>query len=135
MQAVFKHRRAFRRLSDPAERRIALLGLPYLVLFQILLPLGALFTDPLAVYGLVFLDALPVLGFWLGFNAVQLAVAFYAFRLDGESPRALWALPLQQFVYRQLTYLVVTASVVSAFEGARLPWHHVERTGDVEIAH
>ena len=46
----------------------------------------------------------------------------------------LWTLPLQQFVYRQLMYLVVTASLVTALEGRRLPWHHVERTGDVEVA-
>jgi cellulose synthase/poly-beta-1,6-N-acetylglucosamine synthase-like glycosyltransferase/peptidoglycan/xylan/chitin deacetylase (PgdA/CDA1 family) len=134
MQAVWKHRRATRRLSDPAERRVGLVGLPYLVLFQILLPLGALFIDPLTVYGLVFLDPLPILAFWLGFNLVSLAVALYAFRLDRESPKALWALPLQQFVYRQLTYLVVTASVVTAIEGRRMPWLHVERTGDVEVA-
>ena len=111
LQAVWKHRRALRRLDDRAERRIALVGLPYLVLFQILLPLGALVIDPLAIYGLVFLDAVPVLAFWVGFNLLQLAVAAYAFRLDGESPRALWSLPLQQFVYRQLMYLVVTQSV------------------------
>ncbi|HEY3187029.1 MAG TPA: bifunctional polysaccharide deacetylase/glycosyltransferase family 2 protein, partial [Solirubrobacteraceae bacterium] len=134
MQAAWKHKRAFRHLRDPAERRIALVGLPYLVLFQIVLPLGSLVIDPLAVYGLVFLDPVPVLGFWLGFNLVQIAVAFYACRLDGESPRVLWSLPLQQFVYRQLMYLVVTASLVTALEGRRLPWHHVERTGDVEIA-
>src|SRR5207249_3224802 len=95
MQAAWKHKRAFRHLRDPAERRIALVGLPYLVLFQILLPLGSLVIDPLAVYGLVFLDPVPILAFWLGFNAVQIAVAFYACRLDGESPRVLWTLPLQ----------------------------------------
>jgi cellulose synthase/poly-beta-1,6-N-acetylglucosamine synthase-like glycosyltransferase/peptidoglycan/xylan/chitin deacetylase (PgdA/CDA1 family) len=134
MQAVWKHRRSLGRLGDPAERRIALIGLPYLVLFQILLPLSALLIDPLAVYGIVFLNPAPILAFWLGFNLVQLAVAAYAFRLDGEPMRPLWALPLQQFVYRQLTYLVVTASVMSAIEGRRLPWHHVERTGDVEVA-
>jgi cellulose synthase/poly-beta-1,6-N-acetylglucosamine synthase-like glycosyltransferase/peptidoglycan/xylan/chitin deacetylase (PgdA/CDA1 family) len=134
MQAVWKHRRALGRLRDPAERRIALVGLPYLVLFQILLPLSALLIDPLAVYGIAFLNPVPILAFWLGFNLVQLAVAAYAFRLDGEPLRPLWALPLQQFVYRQLTYLVVTASVMSAIEGRRLPWHHVERTGDVEVA-
>ena len=73
-------------------------------------------------------------GYWLGFNALQLALAGYAFRLDGESPRALWALPIQQFVYRQLMYLVVIESVVSAVVGTRLRWHHLQRTGDVEIA-
>ena len=48
--------------------------------------------------------------------------------------RPLWALPLQTFVYRQLMYLVVLQSVVSAIQGLRLRWHHVERSGDVEIA-
>jgi cellulose synthase/poly-beta-1,6-N-acetylglucosamine synthase-like glycosyltransferase len=134
MQAVWKHRRAFGHLRDPAQRRIAVVGLPYLVLFQILLPLGALLIDPLAIYGIVFLDPLPVLGFWVGFNLLQTAVAWYAFRLDGESPRPLWALPLQQFVYRQLMYLVVTQSVVSAIEGRRLRWHRLERTGEMEVA-
>jgi hypothetical protein len=134
MQAAWKHRRALGHLRDPAQRRIALVGLPYLVLFQILLPLGALLIDPLAVYGVVFLDPLPVLGFWVGFNVLQVAVAWYAFRLDGESPRVLWSLPLQQFVYRQLMYLVVTQSVVSAIEGRRLRWHRLERTGEMEVA-
>ena len=134
MQAVWKHRTAFAHLRDGAQRRIAVVGLPYLVLFQILLPLGALLIDPLAIYGIVFLDPLPVLGFWLGFNLLQIAVAWYAFRLDGESPRPLWALPLQQFVYRQLMYLVVTQSVVSAIEGRRLRWHRLERTGEMEVA-
>jgi hypothetical protein len=32
----------------------------------------------------------------------------YAFRLDKESLGPLWRLPLQQFVYRQLMYLVLT---------------------------
>ena len=58
----------------------------------------------------------------------------YAFRLDGESPRPLWALPLQQFVYRQLMYLVVIESLVSALAGTRLRWHKLTRTGDLVVA-
>ncbi|WP_235191167.1 hypothetical protein [Amycolatopsis rifamycinica] len=38
-------------------------------------------------------------------------------------------MPLQQFVHRQLMYLVVVQSVMTAFAGARLPWHKLERTG------
>lgn len=41
----------------------------------------------------------------------------------------MWALPLQQVVYRQLMYLVVIQSMVSALSGVRLPWHKLERTG------
>jgi hypothetical protein len=42
-----------------------------------------------------------------------------AFRLDREPFGPLWALPLQQFVYRQLMYLVIIESTISALVGAR----------------
>ena len=71
-------------------------GIPYLVLFQVVLPLMAPLIDLFALYGLVFLDPKPVIGYWLAFNAAQLVLAAYAFRLDGESLHPLWALPLQQ---------------------------------------
>ena len=113
---------------------IGRLGLPYLVLFQIALPLLAPLIDVFALYGLLFLEPVPVIAFWVGFNVLLLALGFYAFRLDGERIRALWALPLQQFVYRQLMYLVVIQSIASALQGLRLRWQHVERSGDVEVA-
>jgi hypothetical protein len=45
----------------------------------------------------------------------------------GERLRTLWARPLQQVVYRQLLYLVVLESVVSALAGTRLRWHKLDR--------
>ena len=57
----------------------------------------------------------------------------YAFRLDGERLWPLWALPLQQFVYRQLMYLVVVQATISAC-AASPAWQHVERTGEIEVA-
>ncbi len=42
-------------------------------------------------------------------------------------------MPLQQFVYRQLMYLVVFQSIISALRGAGLRWQHVERTGEMEM--
>ena len=47
--------------------------------------------------------------------------------------RPLWALPLQQFVYRQLMYLVIIESAISALVGIRARWHTIPRTGDVEV--
>jgi hypothetical protein len=43
-------------------------------------------------------------------------------------------MPLQQFVYRQLMYLVVIESVISALTGTRIRWQRMERTGEVEVA-
>jgi cellulose synthase/poly-beta-1,6-N-acetylglucosamine synthase-like glycosyltransferase/peptidoglycan/xylan/chitin deacetylase (PgdA/CDA1 family) len=132
MQAVWKHKGAIVS-RDPDDRRIGLRALPYLVFFQILLPLVAPLIDLFALYGLVFSAAAPVIAFWLGFNVLQLVIAVIAFRLDGESPRPLWALPLQQFVYRQLMYLVIIESTISALVGARASWKTIPRTGDVEL--
>jgi cellulose synthase/poly-beta-1,6-N-acetylglucosamine synthase-like glycosyltransferase/peptidoglycan/xylan/chitin deacetylase (PgdA/CDA1 family) len=132
MQAVWKHKGAmFSR--DPDDRRIGLRALPYMTFFQILLPLVAPLIDLFAIYGLVFTDPGPVLAFWLGFNLLQLLIAVIAFRLDGEPVRPLWALFLQQFVYRQLMYLVVVESAISALNGARAAWKTIPRTGDVEL--
>jgi hypothetical protein len=44
----------------------------------------------------------------------------------------LWVLPLQQFVYRQLMYLVVIHSVTTALLGSRLKWHSMKRTGTAD---
>ena len=76
----------------------------------------------------------PLVKYWGAFNVLNLGLGWYAFRLDHESPRALWAMPLQQFVYRQLMYLVVIESVISALAGMRIRWQQIERTGDVEVA-
>jgi cellulose synthase/poly-beta-1,6-N-acetylglucosamine synthase-like glycosyltransferase/peptidoglycan/xylan/chitin deacetylase (PgdA/CDA1 family) len=129
LQAVWKHRAAIWRRG---EGRIGRRGIPYLVLFQIALPLLAPLIDVFTIYGLVFLDVAAVAGFWLAFTALQAALGWYAFRLDRESPRVLWSMPLQQFVYRQLMYLVVIESVLSAIRGTHLHWRPSQRTGDVE---
>ena len=131
MQSVWKHKAAlFRR----REGRIGAIGLPYLILFQIALPLLAPLIDVFALYGILFLDPVPVLAYWLGFNLIVIAQGAYAFRLDRERTWPLIALPLQTFVYRQLMYLVVLQSVASAIQGLRLRWQHVERSGEIEVA-
>ncbi|MFD0665448.1 hypothetical protein [Thermocatellispora tengchongensis] len=66
---------------------------------------------------------------WAGFVVVQALTGWYALRLDGEPASALWVLPLQQFVYRQLMYLVVIQSVATALLGVRLRWHTLRREG------
>jgi cellulose synthase/poly-beta-1,6-N-acetylglucosamine synthase-like glycosyltransferase/peptidoglycan/xylan/chitin deacetylase (PgdA/CDA1 family) len=127
LQSVWKHRGAVREKGE--GRWLGLIGLPYLLAFQVLLPLLAPVIDVFAVYGLFFLDARSVAAYWLGFLLLQVVAAAYALRLDKESLRPLWTLPLQQVVYRQMMYLVVIQSVVSALSGIRLPWHKLERTG------
>jgi cellulose synthase/poly-beta-1,6-N-acetylglucosamine synthase-like glycosyltransferase len=121
MQAAWKHRRA----SGPLARR----GLPYLVMYQVIFPLVAPVVDVFSLYGLVFLPWYQVMLAFGSLLALQMFTAAVALRMDGESLRPLWTFPLQQIVYRQLTYLVVLQSAVTALGGNRLRWHRVRRTG------
>jgi hypothetical protein len=118
---------------DACDKRIGHRALPYMIFFQILLPMIAPLIDLLAVYGVVFTDPVRVIGAWVAFNVLQLALAAYAFRLDREPLRPLWALPLQQFVYRQLMYLVIIESTISALMGIHAQWKTIERTGEVRV--
>ena len=127
MQAMWKHRHALveRGPGGAFGRR----GLTYLLIFQVLLPLCAPAVDVFGLYGLVFLPFVKVAVVWCGLLAAQAATAAYALRLDRERFGPLWSLPLQQFVYRQLMYLVVVQSTIMALIGGRLRWHRMTRIG------
>ncbi|MFJ9709659.1 bifunctional polysaccharide deacetylase/glycosyltransferase family 2 protein [Streptomyces sp. NPDC101234] len=130
LQAMWKHRGAL--VQRGAAGKLGRRGLVYLLLFQVLLPLLAPVVDVFAVYGLLFLDPLRITALWLAFLLLQLLMGLYAFRLDGERPGPLWSLPLQQFVYRQLMYLVVIQSVFTALSGSRVRWQRMERYGSLQ---
>ncbi|GAB5079131.1 glycosyltransferase [Arthrobacter sp. AD-310] len=131
LQAMWKHRGAV--LQTGAAGKLGRRGLGYLLVLQVLLPLFAPIVDVFAIYGLIFLDPLRIAALWLVFLAVQFLMAAYAFRLDKERLRPLWTLPLQQFVYRQLMYLVVIQAVVTALAGVHLRWHRMERYGSLRV--
>lgn len=128
MQAIWKHRGA---VLDRNHRAVGRIALPSMVLFQVIFPTVAPLIDLWFLYGALFRDPLPVLAAWVAFGLLQVVIAAYAFRLDRESMRPLWAVPLQQFFYRQMMYLVVVQSVVTAVLGVRLPWQPMERTGAI----
>ncbi len=127
LQSMWKHKRSVveRGVSGRFGRRCLI----YLTFYQIVLPLIAPVVDLAAIYGLIFLNPASVAGFWLGFNALQMLACGYALRIDRERLRALWALPLQQVVYRQLMYLVTIQSVMTALLGTRQRWQVITRTG------
>jgi cellulose synthase/poly-beta-1,6-N-acetylglucosamine synthase-like glycosyltransferase/peptidoglycan/xylan/chitin deacetylase (PgdA/CDA1 family) len=128
MQALWKHRAGLRDPGRPG--RFGRRGLPLLALFTVVLPLLAPLVDIFAVYGLLFLDRRQTVLAWSALLALQVLTAVLAFRLDREKLRPLWALPLQQIVYRQLMYLVLVHSMVTAVSGGRLHWQKLNRTGE-----
>ncbi len=126
-QSMWKHRGALWEGNRGAR------AVTVLAIFQLLLPLAAPLIDLFAVYSIIFQDPMPILAFWLAFNAFQFTLAWVAFGYDRESRRVLWTLPLQQLVYRQVMYLVVYDAIVSALLGGRLSWQKLERTGRVAV--
>lgn len=127
MQSMWKHKRSV--VERGASGRFGRRCLIYLTFYQIVLPLVAPVVDLAAIYGLIFLNPASVVGFWLGFNALQMLACGYALKIDRERLRTLWALPLQQVVYRQLMYLVTIQSVMTALLGTRQRWQVITRTG------
>ncbi|MFF8483823.1 bifunctional polysaccharide deacetylase/glycosyltransferase family 2 protein [Streptomyces antibioticus] len=129
MQALWKHRKS---LTDKGPSgRFGRVGMPLVVLFQIVTPVFAPLIDVFTLYSMIFIDFRAALLAWLAVLGVQLVCAAYAFRLDREKYRYLLMMPLQQLAYRQMMYLVLIHSCVTALTGGRLRWQKLKRTGEV----
>ncbi|MCX4827349.1 MULTISPECIES: glycosyltransferase [unclassified Streptomyces] len=129
MQAIWKHRRAL--VDRGPSGRFGRVGLPLVSLFMVLAPLLAPLIDIFLLYGLVFGPTEKTVGAWFGVLAIQAICAAYAFRLDKERMTHLISLPLQQLLYRQLMYVVLLQSWITALTGGRLRWQKLRRTGVV----
>ncbi|WP_433828969.1 bifunctional polysaccharide deacetylase/glycosyltransferase family 2 protein [Actinoplanes sp. CA-015351] len=127
MQAMWKHRRAL--VEKGAGGKFGRRGLLNLLMFQTLMPLLSPLIDVFLIYGFLFLDPLQTAIAWLTMLAIQMISTVYAFRLDGEKLKPVLMVPLQQFVYRQLMYLVLIQSVLAAVGGIRLGWQKLHRAG------
>ncbi|MEU9411537.1 glycosyltransferase [Streptomyces sp. NPDC048281] len=129
MQAIWKHRGAL--LDRGPSGRFGRVGLPLVSLFMVVAPLLAPLIDAFLLYGIVFGPTQKTIGAWLGILAVQAVCAAYAFHLDRERMTHLVSLPLQQILYRQLMYVVLLQSWITALTGGRLRWQKLRRTGVV----
>ncbi|MGW0968684.1 glycosyltransferase [Streptomyces sp. NPDC002516] len=132
MQAIWKHRRAL--VERGPSGRFGRVGLPLVSLFMVLAPLLAPLIDIFLVYGVVFGPTGRTIVAWAGVLTVQAVCAAYAFRLDKERMSHLISLPLQQILYRQLMYVVLLQSWITALTGGRLRWQKLRRTGVVGAA-
>ncbi|WP_435840094.1 glycosyltransferase [Streptomyces chilikensis] len=130
MQAIWKHRRSV--IEKGPSGRFGRVGLPFVSLFMVVAPLLAPLIDVFLLYGVVFGPTRKTIVAWLGVLALQAVCAAYAFRLDRERMSHLVSLPLQQLLYRQLMYVVLLQSWITALTGGRLRWQKLRRTGVVE---
>lgn len=125
LQAIWKHRRAV--FQRGAAGRVGRFGLLHVLAFQIALPTAAPVIDIFLLYGLLFLDPAVTLLLWGSMLGAQVIAGMCAFTMDGENKSALWLLPAQQLVYRQLMYLVLMQALAAALSGIRVRWQQMRR--------
>ncbi|MBV8959621.1 MAG: glycosyltransferase [Actinobacteria bacterium] len=131
LQVVAKH---WDSLLDPDAHRIGLVGLPWMVVSQVLLPLAAPLIDLYLLY-------LLVVGQWATFAlvlgiglALDLFVVGLAMLLDGEDLRALALTPLMRVVWRPLQLAAVLLSVNRWVHASSETWRRVRRHNTVPVA-
>jgi peptidoglycan-N-acetylglucosamine deacetylase len=117
----------------PGEGRVGLLGLPWMLLSQVLLPIGGLLADAFLVYLLAIgqmgpAGVLLLLGV-LGDVAVTAAVVL----AEREDRRLLAIAPLVRLVWRPLTSIAVVASTARWATGEREHWRRVRRRNSVVV--
>ena len=143
LQAVFKHRQAFR-----TNRAMGFFALPNIVIFQILLPLVSPLIDLLFLASLIqFLinkhyhpetasaasfDKLLV--YFLAFIVIDFVTSALAFSLERKHPAnkgdgwLLFHIWLQRFSYRQVFSVVLFRTLKRAVDGRPFNWEKLERT-------
>jgi cellulose synthase/poly-beta-1,6-N-acetylglucosamine synthase-like glycosyltransferase/peptidoglycan/xylan/chitin deacetylase (PgdA/CDA1 family)/spore germination protein YaaH len=146
LQAVFKHKQAFR--TNPA---MGFFALPNILIFQILLPLVSPFIDLMFVGGLLqylwqryfhpeaasAVNFEKLLVYFLAFLIIDFVTSALAFSLERPHPSnkgdglLLFHIWLQRFSYRQLFSLVLFKTLKRAIDGRPFNWDKLERTAQM----
>jgi peptidoglycan-N-acetylglucosamine deacetylase len=124
-QCIWKHRTAFFHGS------LGWVGLPNMVLFQIVFPALSPIGDVVMVMSIFRGDWRAFLAGYLAFLAMDLCGSLLAFTLDRKPVRWLALLLVQRFTYRQIMYYVSLKAMLAALRGARHGWRKLDRTGTV----
>jgi cellulose synthase/poly-beta-1,6-N-acetylglucosamine synthase-like glycosyltransferase len=126
MQAVWKHRRA---LFNPRHKTLGMIGLPYLLFYQILLPLVSPLFDAAVIIGLINHQYQHMIISFAIYTAADAIMSGIALKLDGDKLLQLWLIIPQRILYRQLMYYVIVKSVINVFRGNLVGWGSLKREG------
>jgi peptidoglycan-N-acetylglucosamine deacetylase len=132
MQSFWKHRDA---CFNKNYKRLGMIALPNILIYQILLPLLAPLADIILVFSLLFLNAeskIHILHYYIIFMVVDAAAAVLAFAFEKEKfVKLFWVIP-QRLVYRIFMYLVLFKALRKAIKGELQHWGALKRTGNVQ---
>jgi hypothetical protein len=111
-----------------------MVGMPNILIFQIILPLFSPLADLMMIFGLLGDKPWKILTYYLVFVLVDMLVAVVAFKMEKESYKKLIYIIPQRFLWRQLMYYILFKSIRKALKGELSSWGVLKRTGNVTIS-
>jgi len=130
VEVLAKHAPSLLRRS---EGRVGVLGLPWMLLSQVFLPLSGPLSDAFLLYLLAVGRFGPAAAVLLVSLALDVAVTAAIVVAEKEDRRLLAAVPLQRLLWRPLTMLAVAGSSVRWVTGERVRWRRVRRRNSVVV--
>jgi peptidoglycan/xylan/chitin deacetylase (PgdA/CDA1 family)/spore germination protein YaaH/drug/metabolite transporter superfamily protein YnfA len=128
LQVVHKHRAA---MFEPRSGRIGLIGLPWLLVAQILLPILGPVIDLYVLWMLLSGHLQDAGAMALGAVATDLLLIAMGLLMDGERKRFLLLAPLMRVLWRPLQLVAVMLSVQRWLHGTAESWRRVPRYNTV----
>jgi cellulose synthase/poly-beta-1,6-N-acetylglucosamine synthase-like glycosyltransferase len=129
IQSFWKNRSA---LFNKKYKFFGMVGMPNILIFQIVLPLFSPLADLFMVLGLFGDKPMRIVVYYLIFVLVDFIVGTIAFWMEKEDYRKLVYIIPQRFVWRQLMYYILFKSLRKALKGELSTWGVLKRTGNVK---
>ena len=130
IQSFWKNRDA---LFNKRFGFFGMVGMPNILIFQIILPLFSPLADLMMIFGLFSDKPGKILVYYLSFIVIDVLVALLAFRMEKEKYQKLIYIIPQRFVWRQLMYYILFKSIRKAVKGELSGWGVLKRTGNVAV--
>lgn len=130
MQSFWKNRDA---LFNKKYSFFGMVGMPNILIFQIILPLFSPLADLMMIIGLFGDKPWKILTYYVAFVLIDFFVSIIAFRMEKEKYGKLIYIIPQRFVWRQLMYYILFKSIRKALKGELSGWGVLKRTGNVKM--
>lgn len=131
MQSFWKNRNA---LFNKKYKYFGMVGMPNILIFQIILPLFSPLADLFMIFGLLGDKPGKILLYYIVFVLIDFIVGVIAFWMEKEDYKKLVYIIPQRFIWRQLMYYILFKSIRQALKGEHSGWGVLKRTGNVKQA-
>ncbi len=130
IQSFWKNRKV---LFNKKYRYFGMVGMPNILIFQIILPLFSPLADLMMIIGLFGDKPLKILIYYFVFVLVDFLVGILAFWMEKEKYAKLIYIIPQRFIWRQLMYYILFKAIRKAMKGELNAWGKIKRTGNATM--